>query len=794
MEDELATKSRFSVDLPPFLKLLSLAFLIMALLLFEFGDTLSSYFTSDDFTHINYVYRALDGHPWLIFSTFLSAWTQDTSTEIFYRPVTELSFALDFLLSGVNPFGYHFSNLIYSLIASLSLFFIGKHLCETFEIENGNIVGLASAILFAVNPLHTEAATWIVGRVDGLSTMFYLLSFSLFLEQLDCKHGLTSSKHQAVNLSLAFFMLGMLSKEMVCTLPFVIFLYIICAARQQKLSVKVKQGVRLAAPYFAILGLCVLIRFLVLGTIFGGYVGAADETIDLSFAAFWGKLTNLWKVAFPFNEELMSKGTLVEHLLRLIYLIFGVFLFGRIVLERISSNYLRCMGFLFGWFVLQMMPLYQVFTLSQSLAGNRFLYLGTAVLSIFISVLLVPGNISAPQRMASAFKLFAAILFCSIIGLNTFVGKKNNQCWIAAAAQVIALKKQILIATERLPSDQKVLIAFLPHQINGAHMFYSYYLLKALLTPPLCFPELATKVCVLEPRFYMNDRLVPSGVLRDRLKSSKYRVMYWDEKSASLSSLTPRNENLDSKLMVEFLQGNDEVSLIAEPPIIPMSVQFIEVDIEVLDPNQIGTKNKLELKIDLKHEFPLRLANYVEVSHDLTKNIQTLRFPVDEAACWFFLKNVSRFSIHVGKEPRVRVLAARCNNGATLVPSIHPAPDTLRECNDGVYRSFKFPIQFEYDVGNVTGASDCMIELSGPGKMFQSEGWTFRSTEFSGKAMRRWKLADTKGRINVERNWLPSNGCYQIRVFAVDPDGSICGTSSDVIYLGINDRPKGQEL
>ena len=71
---------------------------LAALVILGFGNTLTNYFHCDDFLHTAYLYRVFNGEPGLLWQNFTSPWLQDRSFYTFFRPLTELSLALDYAL------------------------------------------------------------------------------------------------------------------------------------------------------------------------------------------------------------------------------------------------------------------------------------------------------------------------------------------------------------------------------------------------------------------------------------------------------------------------------------------------------------------------------------------------------------------------------------------------------------------------------------------------------------------------------------------------------------------------
>uniref|UniRef100_A0A4W5N3W4 Protein O-mannosyl-transferase TMTC3 n=1 Tax=Hucho hucho TaxID=62062 RepID=A0A4W5N3W4_9TELE len=87
-----------------------------------------------------------------------------------YRPLTVLTFRLNYLFSELNSASYHLLNVgLHSVVCVLFLRF-----CRLFLDKTSSLV---AALLFAVHPIHTEAVTGVVGRAELLSSIFLLAAF-----------------------------------------------------------------------------------------------------------------------------------------------------------------------------------------------------------------------------------------------------------------------------------------------------------------------------------------------------------------------------------------------------------------------------------------------------------------------------------------------------------------------------------------------------------------------------------------------------------------------------------------
>lgn len=93
----------------------------------------------------------------------------------YYRPLTTLSFAIDYQFWGLTPFGFHLTNISLHILAGLLLW----HILKKIRLTNWPRAVITS--LFLLHPLQTEAVTYINSRGDSLYTFFGLLSVLLLL-------------------------------------------------------------------------------------------------------------------------------------------------------------------------------------------------------------------------------------------------------------------------------------------------------------------------------------------------------------------------------------------------------------------------------------------------------------------------------------------------------------------------------------------------------------------------------------------------------------------------------------
>jgi tetratricopeptide (TPR) repeat protein len=131
----------------------------------------------------------------------------------YWHPMTWLSHMLDCQLFGLNAGWHHFTNVVLHTANVIALLLLLIRL--TGALWRSALV----AALFAVHPLHVESVAWIAERKDLLSCLFWLLTIWMYV-------GYTKdpNSRRKYIISLALFMLAVMSKPTVVTLPFVLLL------------------------------------------------------------------------------------------------------------------------------------------------------------------------------------------------------------------------------------------------------------------------------------------------------------------------------------------------------------------------------------------------------------------------------------------------------------------------------------------------------------------------------------------------------------------------------------------
>ncbi len=149
-------------------------------------------------------------NPWI------RGWSAENLRHIFtkpyfvsYMPLQLVSYALDYSLWGLRPFGYHLQQVILHAVDSVLAFELVRRLYGRLPLA------AAAGLLFALLPAHVESVAWVSARKDVLSAAF-LIPAVLFYLSARGKHSLRMKPYVA---SILLFALAVLSKVNVVVMP-----------------------------------------------------------------------------------------------------------------------------------------------------------------------------------------------------------------------------------------------------------------------------------------------------------------------------------------------------------------------------------------------------------------------------------------------------------------------------------------------------------------------------------------------------------------------------------------------
>jgi tetratricopeptide (TPR) repeat protein len=139
------------------------------------------------------------------------------------RPVLNLSLAINYALSGEDPWSYHALNLLIHIGAALALMGIVRRTLARRGYPNPDASALAVALMWVVHPLTTESITYVVQRAESLMALFYLLTLYFSVRSFDASGPGRSLGWKTLGFVSCW--LGMATKEVMVTAPVVVLIY-----------------------------------------------------------------------------------------------------------------------------------------------------------------------------------------------------------------------------------------------------------------------------------------------------------------------------------------------------------------------------------------------------------------------------------------------------------------------------------------------------------------------------------------------------------------------------------------
>jgi tetratricopeptide (TPR) repeat protein len=146
-------------------------------------------------------------------------WMLTTTLTGHWIPATWITFGADYLLWGMNPRGYHLTNLLLHAAAAVAVYFVSLRLLRASMAGGEQALRLgavAAALFFAIHPLRVESVAWVTERRDVLSGFWFVLTVLAYLKAADTTGA---RRRWWLAGSVAGYVLAATSKAIVMTLP-----------------------------------------------------------------------------------------------------------------------------------------------------------------------------------------------------------------------------------------------------------------------------------------------------------------------------------------------------------------------------------------------------------------------------------------------------------------------------------------------------------------------------------------------------------------------------------------------
>jgi Flp pilus assembly protein TadD len=395
-----------------------------------YADTLAAPFVYDDRPNI-------EGNRSIRIRGFGAAELQragfDSAT---LRPVSNLSFALNYYFSEYDPAAYRAVNiaihgangvLVYLLALKLLTLAARNRGRGRFPPPDPRAAALLAALIFIAHPIQIQSVTYVVQRMNSLATLFYLLSILLFLGG---RTALAPRRRAAVwGGCLGAWLLALGSKEIAATLPFALILIEWTFFRDPPPIAARRDGAYLGAAALT----ASLVGWVYLRTSAGSYADF-DFTVgerlltQLRVVSFYASL-----LVFPLPSRLSLihdfpvSRSLLDPVTTLLSLIFLAALLGAAIARARRE---RVLSFCVVWFFLHL--LIESTVVPLHMAFEHRLYLPLFGFSLAASCLLL-GSMRRHRAVAA---VVTALLLCGLAAA-TLVGNRVWQSRVALWSDVV---------------------------------------------------------------------------------------------------------------------------------------------------------------------------------------------------------------------------------------------------------------------------------------------------------------------------------------------------------------------
>jgi tetratricopeptide (TPR) repeat protein len=401
-------------------------FCLIAAVFAVYGYSISFDFVWDDtvFTSTNPVYSGFNLVQ--IFTT--------PANGVEYLPIRDLTYVLDFLLWGNNPWGFHLSNLIYFslnviciyLFSNILLAWMNRSLILTVDGTAVKNTSFLAALLFALLPLNCEAACFITCRNVHISGIFFYVSCITFLTMTEQKNRTQFILLYCV--SLVSFVLALFSKATVIMLPGILLLMVMYIRENRT------RFILLIIPFIIISLASVYVFYSIAResnfissanvVVFGSDSFLSRISIAVQIPFFYLKKIIL---PFGFSPEYITPfaGRITEW--PVLSSIAFILLFSAVLFLYRKKQPLVI--FSSGWFLIALIPVMNFFA-TNPVVADRYFYIPSfgvlLLLSYWILSLKIPGNNPVYKTLLSSTII---ICFAFISFTRSKVWKNGETLW-----------------------------------------------------------------------------------------------------------------------------------------------------------------------------------------------------------------------------------------------------------------------------------------------------------------------------------------------------------------------------
>lgn len=327
-----------------------------------------------------------------------------------YAPIHILSYSIDYTFWGLNPFGYHLTNIALQAICGILFYRL------LWLIYRRRDVCFIAALFFVVHPVQVESVAWISQRKNLLSMCFFLLAMICYLVYVN-----RDKKYYF--LSLLFFTLALLSKSVVLILP-VALLLMDFTILEKKPSLRIFKD---KVPYFLLSAVSAVLTVISQGEGFNGgiisdYHGGSSYSTFLTMLTVFAEYLRMviWPsrlsavYAPPIRASFLDPAVLFSALLLMLLTVVSWLLYKK---EKNAAFWL--------WFsLLAFVPVSQIIPIT-TMMNDRYLYYPMLGFSVLLGIAFVRITKGHGER----FRFICSIALAAIFLVLSVAAHGRGRVW-----------------------------------------------------------------------------------------------------------------------------------------------------------------------------------------------------------------------------------------------------------------------------------------------------------------------------------------------------------------------------
>lgn len=316
-----------------------------------------------------------------------------------HHPLTMLSLALNYAISGYEPWSYHLLNLLLHLANTFLVYRLALKLSS-----QNNVMAFTTALLFGIHPMHVESVAWVAERKDVLYSLFFLLGLDKYLQYR------TNNNRRDYLICILWFALSLLSKPAAVVFPLVLLAIDFLQKRTWSISVLTEK-----IPHFIMALMMGILTYNAQSELGSTETIAEFNPQHRLLFGFYSFMMYIAKFILPLNQTPFYPYPLTTEALPALYYLAPLFalVVGYLCFKTLKTSRIFTFGIVF--YLINILLIMQFMIVGRAIIAERYTYIpyiglafiaGWSIDSLSKKQKLNPGMILIPLAMVLSILTF----------------------------------------------------------------------------------------------------------------------------------------------------------------------------------------------------------------------------------------------------------------------------------------------------------------------------------------------------------------------------------------------------